>query len=272
MFFLIGFIKSIEILNFTYRFKDIINQTQFCATKKSKVNFVTPFRYQFLMVITELSPNSKAFYASPVGSNPIPVNLSQPAFFAPNGNLEIIAELEPFDCITIAYSSITQSACLTKLYVIVNETFSYLVNASQPLSDECIFFAAPAKSLIYNIPQCNLGNDSITVFHEQMNSISFDTHTGNNIPGWSTTSKRPWMFRLTTKGTVDDGYALLVGNSSGNSINIIPFFGEPIKLKIPPPGIFRNNYLIPIIGIIPTLFLIFAWLYAYSKLLKKKTE
>jgi len=254
----------------TYNLQDAINNIKYCATENTVLTLVAANRVNFLIVMNSKSAGASVKYASPVGSTPVMWNYSNPAIQSPTGNLEIISELTAGHCVSFAYIGIAQSACLSGLHVYVNSTFERNMTANQKLIDECVFFAPPSNQIRYNFPQCNLGSNSITVFHEQMDGIPYDTITGTSNPGWSSFSSRPWLFRLQTKAVVDDGFAVINGISSQVDSNIVFYVGEPLVLKAPQAGVLNHNYLIPIIGCTPALILVLSWIYGYKKIVSKE--
>lgn len=248
-----------------------IGYTRYCPQEPTNVTFISPDRpYDFIIALVDAPKNAEIYYAQPVGTEKHKFNLEFPAYRFPRSNAEVIAYLNKDECITFAYASLARSSCMTGIKIYVNETFTHTWNTQPTNLDSCIFFAPPAKQVLYDV-ECNFTNDKIIVYREEMSQQGvYETIDSPVNRSTGLTSFKPFIFRLETQDDHAPGYATIKGKSLQPLLNPYIYSGNLISVQPAADGILKHNYAVPIVGTAPAIVLTIVWIYAFLSVLHKK--
>lgn len=240
------------------------------------------FSYMRLVVaISQRGPNVKINYSTPAGSSAQNgVIFHGRSLFIPEGDCEFSIFIPKGETVVLAYASLRYMTCSTVEVCTTHNmthTFQYHDSLSDDVTEVCILYAPSSMESRFRIEEgTKLGENQILfVYSHIMNNAWYDRYTDDESSGWSATSQRPWLFRF------HSGSDLAASLLSENSIKVIcestkelssdslQYFESPEKPKIAQTGVFKNNYIIPVLGCAFPILLLSSWIFATVTLYKK---
>ncbi|OHT06053.1 hypothetical protein TRFO_05701 [Tritrichomonas foetus] len=158
-----------------------------------------------------------------------------------------------------------------KIEVCTKSSLTKVFKHESQNTDFCLLFAPSSQESRFCVNSTNLGNDQLYVYNHVMNNAWYDKYTADEAAGWSVTSNRPWLFRFETDSEKHDEHFIeILAKSTKEMPNFaLEYENVPESAKIPPPGVLKHNYLIPILGCAAPVILMGSWLYAVITLFGK---
>lgn len=236
-----------------------------------------------IIAFSQRGPNVRINYTSPAGSTGLNgIIFEGRSLFLPEGDCEFSIFIPKGETIVIAYASLQYMSCSNIKVNTINgmsHTFQYKESSTETVTDICILYAPSSMESRFRIEEgSNLGeSQTLYVYNHIMNNAWYDKYTDNDASGWSATSEKPWLFRFQVINDLDDKSSSLTTHSikivceSTKEMpeNSLEYSEEPEKPKIVKAGVFKNDYLVPVLGCAFPLLLLASWLFAAITLIKK---
>lgn len=279
MFFVLSFFVSFI---FAYQsFPEKIRTEIISGKANEELEYYTPST-RFILTITSYdSSKTEIYVASPSQSSLLEIGEAR-AFYFPYGNSKLIIKFIQDSSIIVNYASLTDTICSSGINVIINETNTAIIDASEQLIDKCYFFAYASERHQYKVTANGLLEGSrICTYHDFINENPYSCYSeGTSIsssfePGGG--SKSPWLLRLTTTSEASTSKSNQItfelrATIINNSYTPATYFGEPQRFNQPLIDKYHQKIWIPIIGAISPLFLLISWLYTFIHLYRKRSD
>jgi len=248
-----------------------IGTFNYCSKTAETVEIYPPINQRFLFVINRVSPKTQISVSSPPTSPSVILNISKPALHFPDGNAKVLFKMDNATCFSVSYAAFPETTCVSGIKVITESNYQVRLNTSKHPTDECIFYCPADDNLVYNISDTYLNTEKITVFHEIVDGVAYETLRGNGVSSISVPSKKPWLIRLETKASCTDVGIGANLNLKSNPLHqdAVLFIGYPYYVASPTVGTLESSWIIPILGSVSPFLLLASWIYTMKHLYSK---
>ena len=252
-----------------------IDYYNYCAETDISHHIISPRSHDFVVALVSKSDSvTNITYTHPIGTSPKQFNFESPSYRFPGGDAEIILNLKKDECVTLAYASILKGSCAESFKITTKLNYKENFTSEGIHTDRCVFYAPPLpdnNKFIYTIGGAP-GDNIFYVYDREMvhgPCLILSQRMSIKNPG---TSSKPVIFRLETTDNLIEANISVSALSSEARSGAVQYEMNVDTIAVEEKGIFSHNYLLPIIGTGPAIILGFAWIYAFTRIYRKKPQ